>query len=167
MTKTETETETEYGPGQGPGARLLSEEEIDAILTRGQFGVLATVKRSGHPHLASMVYTWDAAARMIRISSAEGRIKVRHLERDPRAVLHVQGDTVLSYAVAEGQAEVSEVSTVAGDATSRELLAMTGGFADPADEAAFLEQVAKDRRVVLRLRVERVYGTALDAPAGS
>ncbi|MFG2006672.1 TIGR03618 family F420-dependent PPOX class oxidoreductase [Spirillospora sp. NPDC048911] len=165
MTETTEATQTEYGPGQGPGARLLSEGEIDAILTRGQFGVLATVKRSGHPHLASMVYTWDAATRTIRISSAEGRIKVRHLERDPRAVLHVQGDTVLSYAVAEGEAEVSEPSTVAGDTTSRELLAMAGGFADPADEAAFLEQVAKDRRVVIKISVDRVYGIALDAPA--
>jgi hypothetical protein len=29
-----------------------------------QFGVLATLKRSGQPHLASMVYAWDPHERM-------------------------------------------------------------------------------------------------------
>jgi PPOX class probable F420-dependent enzyme len=155
---------SDHGPGQGPGARPLTEEEATRILGRQQFGVLATVKRDGHPHLASMVFGWDAARRTIRLSSAEGRVKVRHLRRDPRATLHVQGETVLSYAVAEGHAEVSAPSTEPGDATGRELLAMAGGFDDPADETAFLEQMTKDRRVVIRLEVTRLYGVALDAP---
>jgi hypothetical protein len=41
--------ESNYGPGQGPTARALSGEEIVQILGRQQFGVLATVKRHGHP----------------------------------------------------------------------------------------------------------------------
>ncbi|MEU9834406.1 PPOX class F420-dependent oxidoreductase [Streptosporangium sp. NPDC048047] len=160
-------SENEYGPGQGPGARPLTEEEVTRILGGQRFGVLATVKRDGRPHLASMVFGWDAEERVIRFSSAEGRIKVTHLRRDPRATLHAQGENVLSYAVAEGEAEVSEASTEPGDATGRELLAMAGGFGDPADETAFLEQMVKDRRVVIRLRVSRLYGTALDAPVRS
>ncbi|MGW0073578.1 TIGR03618 family F420-dependent PPOX class oxidoreductase, partial [Streptosporangium sandarakinum] len=119
--------------------------------------------RDGRPHLASMVFGWDPEERVIRISSAEGRIKVTHLRRDPRATLHAQGENVFSYAVAEGEAEVSEASAEPGDTTGRELLAMAGGFDDPADETAFLEQMVKDRRVVIRLRVSRLYGTALDA----
>jgi hypothetical protein len=89
---------------------------------------------------------------------------VRHLRRDPRATLHVQGESVLSYAVAEGEARVSEPSARAGDPVGRELLAMAGGFDDPADETAFLEQMAKDRRVVISLSVSRLYGAALDGP---
>ncbi|GGO42884.1 hypothetical protein GCM10012286_25400 [Streptomyces lasiicapitis] len=49
-----------------------------------------------------------------------------------------------------------------GDAVGRELLGMTPGFEDPSDEAAYLEQMVEDRRVVIRIRVSRVYGTALD-----
>ncbi|GAA3424872.1 PPOX class F420-dependent oxidoreductase [Streptosporangium sandarakinum] len=156
-------SENDYGPGQGPGARPLTEDEVARILGEQRFGVLATVKRDGRPHLASMVFGWDPEERVIRISSAEGRIKVTHLRHDPRATLHAQGENVFSYAVAEGEAEVSEASAEPGDATGRELLAMAGGFDDPADETAFLEQMVKDRRVVIRLRVSRLYGTALDA----
>jgi PPOX class probable F420-dependent enzyme len=152
----------DYGPGQGPSARPLADEEVAQILGRQQFGVLATVKRDGHPHLASMVFGWDAEERVIRFSSAEGRVKVRHLRHDPRATLHVQGENVFSYAIAEGKAEVSEASAEPGDATGRELLAMVGGFDDPVDEAAFLEQMVKDRRVVISLKVSRLSGTALD-----
>jgi PPOX class probable F420-dependent enzyme len=154
---------TEYGPGQGPGARRLTEDEILKILATQPFGTLATLKRSGQPHLATMVINWNPEERIIRISSAEGRIKVKHLRNDPRATVQVQGENVFSYAVAEGEAEVSEVSETPGDAIGRELLAMTGGFDDAADEAAFLAQMVKDRRLVIRLRVDRLYGTALDA----
>ncbi|MDI6100405.1 TIGR03618 family F420-dependent PPOX class oxidoreductase [Actinoplanes sp. NEAU-A12] len=160
-------SETHYGPGQGPSARALTDDEVIRILGSQQFGVLATVKRNGHPHLASMVFTWDADERLLRFSSAAGRIKVSHLRRDPRATLHVQGGNVFSYAVAEGEAQVSEPSVEPGDATGRELLAMVGGLGDAADETAFLEQMVKDRRVVISLRVSRLYGTALDGPVES
>ncbi|RSN05659.1 PPOX class F420-dependent oxidoreductase [Nonomuraea sp. WAC 01424] len=156
-------TEPSYGPGQGPGARPLTEDELLAILGRQPFGVLATLKRDGRPHLASMALNWDASERVIRFSSAEGRVKVRHLLGDPRASVHLQGENILSYAVAEGRAEVSEPSATPGDATGRELLAMSGGFADPADEAAFLAEMARARRLVIRLRVDHLYGVALDA----
>jgi PPOX class probable F420-dependent enzyme len=154
---------TEYGPGQGPGARPLTEDEALKILKTQPFGTLATLKRSGQPHLATMVLNWNPEERIIRISSAEGRIKVKHLQNDPRATVQVQGENVFSYAVAEGEAEVSEASATPGDAVGRELLAMAGGFEDPADEAAFLEEMSKGRRLVIRLKVDRLYGTALDA----
>jgi hypothetical protein len=32
----------------------------------------------------------------------------------------------------------------------------------PADEAAFLRQLIDERRLVIRLKVDRLYGTALD-----
>ena len=153
----------EYGPGQGPGARQLTEDEILKILATQPFATLATLKRSGRPHLGTMVINWNPAERVIRISSAEGRIKVKHLQNDPRATVQVQGENVFSYAIAEGEAEVSEVSATPGDAVGRELLGMAGGFEDPADEAAFLEEMAKGRRLVIRLKVDRLYGTALDA----
>lgn len=132
------------------------------MLGARQFGVLASVKRSGHPHLSTVLYQWDPDERTVRISTTADRLKVRQLRRDPHAALHVSGPDVWSFAVAEGMAELSDASTVPGDATGRELLAMTSALNAPADEAAFLRQLVAERRLVIRLRVSRLYGTALD-----
>ncbi len=146
----------------GPAPRVLSDEALSGLLSTQQFGTLATNKRSGHPHLTTMVYSWDPEARIVRFSTTADRIKVKQLRRDPRAALHVPGGDVWSFAVAEGEAEVSEVTTVPGDATGRELLALLPAFANPEDEEAFLAQLVAERRVVVRLKVTRLYGTALD-----
>ncbi|NJP50698.1 TIGR03618 family F420-dependent PPOX class oxidoreductase [Streptomyces sp. SBST2-5] len=149
-----------------PGPRVLSEEELSAVLGRQRFGTLATVKRDGHPHLTTMAYAWDPGARLLRFSSTADRLKVRHLKRDPRAALHVPDGSVWSFAVAEGLAEVSEITSVPGDAVGRELLGMIPEGERPEDEAALLEELVAERRVVIRLKVDRLYGTALDVDAG-
>ncbi|GAA3043161.1 TIGR03618 family F420-dependent PPOX class oxidoreductase [Kitasatospora albolonga] len=147
-----------------PKPRTLSDDALSELLSRQQFGTLSTVKRSGHPHLTTMVYSWDPQARIIRFSTTADRVKVAHLRSNPRAAVHVTGGDVWSFAVAEGEAEVSEVSTEPGDAVGRELLAMIPAAARPGpeDEEAFLAELVAERRLVIRLKVSRLYGTALD-----
>lgn len=157
--------EPQSGPGAGPAPRVLTDAELSQLLREQQFGVLASVRRTGHPHLTTVLYAWDAEERVVRVSSTADRLKPRQLRTDPHAALHVTGPDVFSFAVAEGEAEVSAPAAAPDDAVSRELLSMTPGFDDPAEEAAFLAQVVADRRVVIRLRVSRLYGTALDIPA--
>ncbi|MBV1939162.1 PPOX class F420-dependent oxidoreductase [Streptomyces sp. BV286] len=147
---------------QGPAPRPLSDEALSDLLGKQQFGTLATVKRNGRPHLTTMLYSWDGGARVLRFSTTADRIKVKHLRHDPHAALHVQGGDVWSFAVAEGEAEVSEITKAPGDAVGRELLGMIPEAAKPEDEDAFLEQLVTERRVVVRLKVDRLYGTALD-----
>lgn len=147
---------------QRPAPRPLSDHALSRLLGGQRFGTLATVRRSGHPHLTTMVYSWDPEGRVARFSTTAGRIKVGHLRRDPRAALHVQGGDVWSFAVAEGEAEISDVTAVPGDAVGRELLGMIPEAARPDDEEAFLEQLVAERRLVIRLKVDRLYGTALD-----
>lgn len=101
---------------QGPAPRPLSDEALSHLLGKQQFGTLATVKCTGHPHLTTMLYSWDAEARILRFSTTADRVKVKHLRRDPRAALHVRGGDVWSFAVAEGTASLSEITTVPGDA---------------------------------------------------
>jgi PPOX class probable F420-dependent enzyme len=151
-------------PGSGPAPRVLTDDELSALLQAQQFGTLASVRKTGHPHLSTVLYSWSPEERVIRVSTTADRLKVRQLRHDPHASLHVQGPNVWSFAVAEGEAEVSDETTVPGDAVGRELLALTPGFDDPEEEAGFLEQLVDDRRVVVRLRVSRLYGTALDIP---
>ncbi|MCQ8832642.1 pyridoxamine 5'-phosphate oxidase family protein [Streptomyces malaysiensis] len=169
MTTTENKSPAngaETKPGAGPAPRVLTEDELSRTLRDQRFGVLATVKRGGHPHLSTVIHRWSPEERVLRISSTADRLKVRQLRRDPHAAVHVGAPDGWSFAVAEGEAEVSEVTAVPGDAVGRELLSMTPGFAEPHEEAAFLEQLVADRRVVIRIRVSRLYGTALDMPAG-
>ncbi|MET9895110.1 TIGR03618 family F420-dependent PPOX class oxidoreductase [Streptomyces sp. NPDC006465] len=147
---------------QGPAPRPLSDEALSKLLGEQRFGTFATVKRTGHPHLTTMLYSWDPGGRVVRFSTTADRVKVEHLRRDPHAALHVRGDDVWSFAVAEGKAGVSEVTTTPGDAVGRELLGMIPQGAEPQDEDAFLRQLVAERRVVIRLKVDRMYGTALD-----
>ncbi|MEV7019196.1 PPOX class F420-dependent oxidoreductase [Streptomyces sp. NPDC093991] len=145
-----------------PGPRPLSDDALSQMLAGGLFGTLATVRRSGHPHLSTMVHHWDPDTRVLRFSTTADRVKVAHLRRDPHAALHVQGGDVWSFAVAEGEAELSDVTTVPGDAVGRELLDVMSRFARPDDEAAFFRQMVDERRLVIRLKVTRLYGAALD-----
>ncbi|WP_326686956.1 MULTISPECIES: PPOX class F420-dependent oxidoreductase [unclassified Streptomyces] len=147
---------------QAPAPRPLSDAALSDLLSGQQFGTLATAKRSGHPHLTTMVYSWDPEARTVRFSTTADRVKVKHVQRDPRAALHVQGGDVWSFAVAEGEAEVSGITAVPGDAVGQELLAIASKAAPPENEGAFFEQLVAERRMVIRLKVDRLYGTALD-----
>ncbi|MFE6485690.1 TIGR03618 family F420-dependent PPOX class oxidoreductase [Streptomyces sp. NPDC057757] len=147
---------------QRPAPRSLSDEALSSLLGQQQFGTLATVRRSGHPHLTTMVYSWDPETRIVRFSTTADRVKIQHLRRNPRAALHVSGGDVWSFAVAEGDAVVSESTTVPGDAVGRELLGMIPKVGRPEDEATFLEELVAERRMVIRLKVDRLYGTVLD-----
>ncbi|MFB9906879.1 TIGR03618 family F420-dependent PPOX class oxidoreductase [Allokutzneria oryzae] len=145
-----------------PEPRSLDDSEIAEVLAAHQFGVVATVKRDGTPHLATMLYRWDPVERVIRISTTAGRAKPGHLRRHPRIALHVGTPDHMTYVVVEGAGEVSAVSVEPGDEAGRELLAMVGGVAD---EAEFFAEQVRERRQVIRIKVERLAGTSLLAQA--
>ncbi|MGW4228375.1 TIGR03618 family F420-dependent PPOX class oxidoreductase [Streptomyces sp. NPDC004980] len=151
----------------GPAPRALSDRALSRILREQRFGVLAAVRGTGHPHLSTVLHHWDEEERVLRVSTTAGRLKARILRSDPHASLHVGGGDAWSFAVAEGLAEVSEPTETPGDPVGRELLSLTPGFDDPAEEQAFLAQAVAERRVVIRIRVSRLYGTALDIPAAA
>jgi PPOX class probable F420-dependent enzyme len=145
----------------------MSDEQklLDLIATNSQ-GILAAVTRAGYPHLTNVLYVWDATERTARVSTTADRVKGRILRRDPHAALHVSGSHFWSYAVAECDAEVSEVATTPGDETCQELLEVHSTFFEVADEPAFFAQMVDARRLVVRLRVRRLYGVLLDKPPG-
>jgi PPOX class probable F420-dependent enzyme len=147
----------------------MSDEQLllDLIASNSQ-GILAAVTRAGYPHLTNVLYVWDAAKRTALVSTTADRVKGRILRRDPRAALHVSGSHFWSYAVAECDVDVSEVATTPGDETCRELLDVHSALSSRvADETAFFAQMVDARRLVLRLRVRRLYGVLLDKPPGT
>ncbi|MEU4762322.1 TIGR03618 family F420-dependent PPOX class oxidoreductase [Actinosynnema sp. NPDC023794] len=122
----------------GPAPRTLTDDELVDLLDAQRFGVLATVKRSGHPHLSTVLYQWDAKERVIRVSTTADRLKARQIRADPKVSLHVSGPDVWSFAVVEGDAELVETTD--------------GPDLEP------------DRRLTITFTATRLYGTALDIP---
>ena len=141
---TAPETTAGITKNDGPAPRVLTDRELSQLLREQRFGVLASVRSSGPPHLSTVLYDWNAEERVLRVSSTADRLKVRQLRRDPHASLHVSGPDVWSFAVAEGEAEI----------------------VDPADGAAPGERPLPDRRVVILIRVSRLYGTTLTQVPG-
>ncbi|MEV5328358.1 TIGR03618 family F420-dependent PPOX class oxidoreductase [Nonomuraea fastidiosa] len=141
----------------------MRDEQLSGLLAAQRFGALATNQSSGHPHLSTVAYTWDPQQRVVRISTIAGRLKVRRLHKDPRCALYVASDDFMAFVVAEGEAELSPVSTEPGDEVGRELLAMQppSAVSGPGQEEAFLRRMVADQRLVIRIRVSRLYGTSL------
>ena len=114
--------ETTYAPGRGPGAVALSDDALAQLLGAHQMGIWRRTSAVVILSFSTVAYVWDASERTARISTTADRLKVRQLQRDPRAALYVSSRDFMSYVVAEGEAELSAVSTASGDAAGRELL---------------------------------------------
>jgi PPOX class probable F420-dependent enzyme len=136
-------------------------EPID-IISGTSKGVLATVKSDGHPQLSNIFYLWDPDERIARITTTADRVKARVLTRHPGAALYAAGAHFYQWAVAEGDAEVSPVTTEPGDAVAQELLPLYETFMGGQDRDALYQRLIEERRLVIRLHVKRVYGMALE-----
>ncbi|MFP3907679.1 MAG: PPOX class F420-dependent oxidoreductase [Acidimicrobiales bacterium] len=139
----------------------MSDAALRRLLETSQKGVLVTLKRDGRPQLSNIIYA--VTDDVVRISVTDTRAKTKNLRRDPRASMHVTSDDFWSYAVVEGDAELSPVAADPADDTVEELVAlyraMRGEHPDWDDYRA---SMVRDRRLVVRLPVTRIYGMARD-----
>ncbi|MFI8347112.1 PPOX class F420-dependent oxidoreductase [Streptomyces sp. NPDC085596] len=136
-----------------------TQDALLALLSEGHGGVLVTLKRDGRPQLSNVSHAYDPAGRVIRISVTDDRAKTRNLRRDPRASYYVTSADRWSYTVAEGAAELTPVAADPHDETVEELVRLYRevlGEHDDWDE--YRAAMVRDRRLVVRLRVDRVYG---------
>jgi PPOX class probable F420-dependent enzyme len=135
---------------QDPLLKLLSEYDG---------GVLVTLKTDGRPQLSNVNHAYDPDERIVRVSLTDSRAKTRNMRRDPRVSYHVTSADRWTYTVVEGVADLTPVAQDPHDETVEELVrlyrAVRGEHPDWDDYRAAM---VRDRRLVLRLRVERVYG---------
>lgn len=136
-----------------------------ALAADHHLGGLAALKRDGRPQLSMVNYTFDPAADggpVVRVSVVDGRAKVANLRRDPRASLLVTSGDGWSYAVLEGDAELSPVALREDDATVDELVELfrTIRGEDHPDWDEYRAAMVADGRLILRIRVTHVYGLA-------
>jgi len=133
-----------------------------ALLADSRLGVLATIKSSGLPQLSPVTPFYDRPAERIYVSMTEGRAKTANLRRDPRAALEVTRSDGWAWATAEGTAELVGPGT---DPDGPEVEALVDYYRRAAGEhpdwAEYRSVMVSDRRVLLIINVQHVYGESL------
>jgi len=138
----------------------MSDDSLRNLLRSQHLGVLATLMPDGRPHLSTITYSVDEST-TIRVSLTDSRVKTRNLRTDPRASLHVTGDSPWSWVTAEGTGKLSPVATEPNDATVDELVEYyRAASGEHPDWDEYRRVMVEDQRLVLRLDVTRLYGQA-------
>ncbi|GAW47988.1 MULTISPECIES: PPOX class F420-dependent oxidoreductase [unclassified Nocardioides] len=122
-------------------------------------GVVAAIRRDGRPQLSNVVYAFDPTTRLVRFSTTAGRAKAHNLRRDPRASFYVCDNDFWKYVVADATCELVGPAEAVDDEVVDELVDIyraIGGEHPNWDE--YREEMVRDRRLVVRLNVDRVYG---------
>jgi len=128
-------------------------------IVESRLGVLATIKSNGLPQLSPVTPFYDRDAGVIYVSMTEGRAKTANLRRDPRAALEVTSSDGWAWATAEGTARLTGPGT---DPNGPEVEALVDYYRSAAGEHPDWEEyravMVSDRRVLMALTVDRVYG---------
>ncbi|MFD2468227.1 PPOX class F420-dependent oxidoreductase [Amycolatopsis silviterrae] len=129
------------------------------LIAASKQGVLATLKRDGRPQLSTVTHYFDRDARQLRVSITDTRAKTKNMRRDPRVSYHVAASDGWSYAVAEGRAVLSPVASSPEDEAVEALISLYRKVAgEHPDWAEYRAAMVADRRLVLTVEIERVYG---------
>ena len=155
---------------QVPGVlfrRSFPETGMQITGTAGDFlaanhkAVLSTFKRNGHAQLSVVMTGLFGGG--VGISVTESRAKYLNLKRDARCSLLVSKDDWWGYLVLEGQTEIIDSSNAPDTErlpALRELYQSITGE-EHADWGEYDAAMVKDRRAVVIVRPEHIYGTAL------
>jgi PPOX class probable F420-dependent enzyme len=113
----------------------------------------------GSPQLSPILPFYDRAAGIVYVSIAEGRAKTANLRRDPRVSLEVTRPDGGAWVTAEGTATLTGPGT---DPDGPEVAALVDYYRAAAGEhpdwAEYRAAMVADRRVLLAITVERLYG---------
>jgi len=133
-----------------------------ALLAEARLGVLATLKADGRPQLSPVTPSYDRDAGLLYVSMTEGRAKTANLRRDPRAALEVTSADGRDWATAEGTVTLTGPGS---DPDGPEVQALVDYYRAAAGEhpdwAEYRTAMVADRRVLMTMRVEKVYGARL------
>ena len=136
-------------------------EDLWRLVSQGRNGIVATINDDGTPQMTNVYYVSNPSDRTIRFSTTTDRAKGRNLLRDPRAALHVAGDDFVHFAVAQGGVSLG-IARQPGDAAVDELYEVHSALGAVADRSGFDEEMIAHHRMVVRLRVDKLYGLLID-----
>ncbi|MCC9310339.1 PPOX class F420-dependent oxidoreductase [Kitasatospora sp. RB6PN24] len=138
---------------------MADEARMRELFAAGRRGVLVTIKRDGRPQLSNVFYVYDPERDSIRVSVTADRAKTKNAARDPRVSLHTASPDFFTWAVAEGTAELTPVAEAPDDDTVAQLVDYyRDGSGEHPDWAEYRAAMVRERRQLLTLRIERLYG---------
>jgi PPOX class probable F420-dependent enzyme len=133
-----------------------------ALLAESRLGILATIKSDGRPQMSPVTPFYDRQAGVILVSMTEGRAKTANLRRDPRATLSVTSSDGWAWATAEG---VATLTGPGADPHGPEVEALVDYYRAAAGEhpdwAEYRSVMVSDRRVLMTMTVDHVYGARI------
>ncbi|QNP75623.1 PPOX class F420-dependent oxidoreductase [Streptomyces roseirectus] len=136
-----------------------TDDALLALLSGTPGGVLVTLKRDGRPQLSNVTHHYYPDERTLRISVTADRAKTRNLLRDPRVSYHVTSADRWAYTVVEGTADLTPPARKPDDDTVEELIRLYRDVqGEHPDWDDYRAAMVRDRRLVLRIPVERAYG---------
>jgi PPOX class probable F420-dependent enzyme len=131
-----------------------------ALLAQSKIGVLATIKADGRPQLSPIMPSYDREAGVIRVSTTVGPATVANLRRDPRVALEVTSQDGWKWATVEGTATITGPGTDPHGPEVEELVDYYRRAAgEHPDWDEYRAVMVSDRRVLVTITVDRVYGT--------
>ncbi|MEU8138325.1 PPOX class F420-dependent oxidoreductase [Streptodolium elevatio] len=132
------------------------------LLAESRLGVLATIKSDGRPQLSPVMPFFDPESGLLYVSMTEGRAKTANLRRDPRAALEVTSADGWKWATAEGTVTLTGPGT---DPGGPEVEALVDYYRRAAGEHPDWDEyrsvMVSDRRVLMTMKVDHVYGSAV------
>lgn len=136
-----------------------TDEDLHTLLAEARLGVLATIKKNGMPQLSPVTPYYDREAGVVLVSITADRAKAANLRRDPRAALEVTSADGWSWVTAEGPVTLTGPGAAPD---SPEVDALVEYYRRAAGEhpdwAEYRSVMVADRRVLMTLTVEKVYG---------
>ncbi|MGC4963392.1 PPOX class F420-dependent oxidoreductase [Gordonia sp. DT218] len=142
----------------------MSDAQFDprSLIADSKLGILATIKSNGLPQMSPVTSVYDRDTDTIYVSMTDGRAKTANLRRDPRASIEYTSADGYTWATAEGDVTLIGPGT---DPDGPEVNALVDyyrqGAGEHPDWAEYRDVMVADRRVLMVLRIGRVYGAAL------
>jgi PPOX class probable F420-dependent enzyme len=135
-------------------ARPVSRQELLEFVRPRHKGTLVTLRRDGSPQMSPVTCGVDGEGRIV-VSTYPRRAKAHNARRDPRVSVLVHSDAWDGpYVQVDGTAEVIDMPEAVEPLV--EYFRCISGEHPDWDE--YREAMVHDRRLVLRLHVERAYG---------
>ena len=130
----------------------MTEDEVRDFIRANNRAVLATLRRDQQPQMSPVVVVVDEDGTLM-VSSRETAMKTRNLRRSPRGWLCVMTNAFFGgWVQAEGRIEVESLP----DAMEALVRYYRIGFGEHGDWEEYREAMVRERRVVLRMHIDRV-----------
>lgn len=132
----------------------MTKQDMAEDLDRSHIAVLATISRTGEPHLTPNWYRYNG--RVLTFVTRNDRLKYRHLQRDHRmSVCIYDAPAASNYVVITGTASIEDATT-GGAAIWDEIRRIVARYVAAVEVDAYIARWRTEPRVLVTVTPERI-----------